>query len=499
MRLQPTRLRCYGRARVSFDEMRRACAQYRAGGGLILPDLLRLAERVHQAGHQPDRGTVLVATLEGDVHHIGASLLVALLRASGYRVVDLGRQVPVEAIVEAAIAEHAEAVALSALLISTSKQMPACVQALDRRGVQVPVLLGGAAINRAFGRRAGVLPDGRVYAPGAFYCSDVFEGIATLEALREPRQRQALLDRLHAEIEAERVAGASAPAARGAGVARPSQGAARRGDTSAARAGPDRTRAAQRAVDVPLPPYWGARRITADLEAVWQHLDRNTLFRHHWGAFRAKAQDYERIVRERFEPRLAELQAEAARDGWLEALIVSGYWPCRAQGDQLVILDPAQRECELTRLDFPRQPDGERLCLADFFRAGDPDDVVVFQAVSAGRRAAEQVQALQRAGQYVRMLEVNGLASATAEALAEYAHAQARAALGLPPTRSRRFSWGYQACPDLFEQRKVLPLLDAERSIGLRLSRSANLDPEHSTAAMVVHHPDVSYFAVRLP
>lgn len=543
-------------ATATFETMRQVCVGYQAGG-MILPDVLALAERVRRAGLEPDRGTIVVATLEGDVHHIGKSLLVALLAAAGYRVIDLGKQVPVATIVDAVVASNAQAVGLSALLVSTSKQMPRCVQALDARGVHVPVLLGGAAINRAFGRRAGVLPDGRVYEPGVFYCRDVFEGLATLEALHEPRARAALLARARAEMALESGATSgsaataaaagtataaaaatppppSAPPASAAGsptvtaagdalrppvvpASSPSAPAPSAGAPASSGGPPvpsvpaasapeqammphaaDRVdRAGVRACEPPKPPYWGARPVAASLAEVWAHLDRNTLFRHHWGGYQARGAEYGRVVHERFEPALARLEAEAVRDDWLDARIVAGYWPCRSEGDSLLILDPRDPTSVLTRLDFPRQPDGEGLCLADYF--SPVQDLVAFQAVSVGRRAGAYVEALQRAGEYVHMLEVNGLASATTEALAEYAHAHARADLGLPPTRSLRFSWGYPACPDLEEQRKVLPLLEAERYLGLTLTSSGNLDPEHSTVAMIVHHPDVKYFAVRTP
>jgi 5-methyltetrahydrofolate--homocysteine methyltransferase len=230
---------------------------------------------------------------------------------------------------------------------------------------------------------------------------------------------------------------------------------------------------------------------------VWQYLDLNTLYRHHWGGHRAKGPEYERIVQEVFAPQLDALKEDALRDGWLEALIVSGYFACQSEGDQLLVY--GADGSELTRLDFPRQPDGERLCLADYFRprSSGEMDVVVLQAVSAGPRAGAYVEELQAAGDYARMLYVNGLASGTAEALADYAHNLARRELGLASEQGLRFSWGYPACPDLEEQRKVLPLLRADTEIGLTLSLSNNLDPEHSTAAIVLHHPEAKYFAVR--
>jgi 5-methyltetrahydrofolate--homocysteine methyltransferase len=457
-------------------------------GELILPFVLQSAEVMKksvshleqylekQAGYS--KGSIVVATVFGDVHDIGKSLLITILSNNGYTVHDLGKQVPVNTIIEAAIDRKVDAIGLSALLVSTSKQMPLCIQELDRRGIHLPVLIGGAAINRSFGRRAAVLPDGRVYEPAVFYCKDVFEGLGTMDTLTDSDQRAALVQQVRAEIEAERDRVEPAPVAR----VTPRPGAGPRRD-----------------VKIPVPPFWGARRVAADLRQVWQYLDRNTLFRHHWGGHKVKGPEYERIIREVFEPELASLSEDALRDGWLSPLIVSGYFPCNASADQLVVFDPARPDREVTRLEFPRQPDGERLCLADYFRplSSGERDVVVLQAVSTGPRAGAYIEELQHSGEYSRMLYVNGLASGTAEALADYAHNLARRELGLADNQGLRFSWGYAACPDLEEQQKVLPLLNAEEAIGLTLSLSNNLDPEHSTAAIVLHHPETKYFAVR--
>jgi 5-methyltetrahydrofolate--homocysteine methyltransferase len=458
-------------------------------GELILPFVLQSAEVMKrsvshleqylekQAGYS--KGSIVVATVYGDVHDIGKSLLITILSNNGYTVHDLGKQVPVNTIVEAAIDKQADAVGLSALLVSTSKQMPLCIQELDRRGVHLPILIGGAAINRAFGRRAAVLPDGRVYEPAVFYCKDVFEGLSTMDTLIDGSHAQELIDQVRAEIAAERDRAVEpAPVAR----VTPRPGA-----------GPKRD------LPIPAPPFWGARRVEASLEQVWKYLDRNTLFRHHWGGHRAKGAEYERIIQEVFEPELASLSQSAVHDGWLQPLIVSGYFPCNASGEELIVFDPTDFSREVTRLSFPRQSDGERLCLADYFRPLESGerDVVVLQAVSAGQRAGQYVEELQQSGDYGRMLYVNGLASGTAEALADYAHHHARRELGLPENQGLRFSWGYAACPDLEEQRKVLPLLNAESEIGLTLSLSNNLDPEHSTAAIVLHHPQAKYFSVR--
>jgi len=457
-------------------------------GELILPFVLQSAEVMKKAVSHIEqyldkldgysKGTIVVATVFGDVHDIGKSLLITILSNNGYTVHDLGKQVPANTIIEAAIEKKADAIGLSALLVSTSKQMPLCIQELDARGVHVPVLVGGAAINRAFGRRSGILPDGRIYPPGVFYCKDVFEGLGTLDRLTDPSQRVEAVDEVRRDIEAERDMPVAAPMPRA--IARP-----------AARPRAD--------VDIPVARKLGAQLVEADLRDVWRLLDRNTLFRHHWGGHRAKGTEYTRIVNEVFEPELQRLSQEAVKDGWIQARIVSGAFPCNADQDEVIIWSPEDPNRELCRLTFPRQPNGEQLCLSDYFRALESGerDVMVLQAVSTGPRAGAYIEELQHGADYSRMLYVNGLASSTAEALAEYAHQWARRELALPPDRGLRFSWGYQACPDLEEQRKVLSLLRAEELIGLSLSESSHLDPEHSTAALVVHHPQAKYFSIR--
>jgi 5-methyltetrahydrofolate--homocysteine methyltransferase len=457
-------------------------------GELILPFVLQSAEVMKravahleqylekQAGYS--KGTIVVATVFGDVHDIGKSLLITILSNNGYTVHDLGKQVPANTIIDAAIAHQADAIGLSALLVSTSKQMPICIQELDARGLHIPVLVGGAAINRAFGRRSGILPDGRLYEPGVFYCKDVFEGLATMDTLQDANAR----DQLLAQVRTETVALRDTPATPVTPRVVPKASAGPRQD-----------------LRIPRPTTWGVQVIDAELPDVWRYLDKNTLFRHHWGGHRAKGDEYSRIVADVFESELARLQADARSDGWLQAHIVLGTFACNADGDSLILWSSPDSRQEVARLTFPRQPSGDQLCLADYFRSiqRPETDVIVLQAVTVGPRAGEYIEELQRSGDYSRMLYVNGLASSTAEALAEFGHRAARTNLGVPDNQGLRYSWGYQACPDLSQQRIVLDLLDAEARIGLRLSESNHLDPEHSTAAMVVHHPEAKYFAVR--
>ena len=454
-------------------------------GELILPFVLQSAEVMKRAvAHLEQflekkegytKGKVVIATVYGDVHDIGKSLVNTILSNNGYTVFDLGKQVPVNTILEKAVEVEADAIGLSALLVSTSKQMPLCVQELQARGIQVPVLIGGAAINRAFGRRAGVLADGTPYPGGVFYCKDAFEGLDVMDGLTDEARRPELLERALREATAQVVR--EAPAAVAAGSV---------------------GRSDVRPVSAPRPPFLGARRIELPLDEVFPHLDLNTLFRLHWGLRKIDEGERQRLIAEEFMPLLEELKAEAIRDGWLQGLAAYGFFPAVADGDELVVLDPSdpKAEDELTRFQFPRQPGGERLCLADYFQPiGGRPDVVALQAVTVGRRVEAHYESLEREGEYSRGLLIRGLASSTAEALAEVVHARVRADLRLDSSRGKRYSWGYPACPDLAQQGDVLRLLGTDQ-LGLTLTVGDQLDPEHSTVALVVHHPEAKYFAV---
>jgi 5-methyltetrahydrofolate--homocysteine methyltransferase len=455
-------------------------------GELILPFVLQSAEVMKRSVRHLEqylekesgysKGTIVVATVFGDVHDIGKALLITILSNNGYTVHDLGKQVPVNTILDAAKSLNADAVGLSALLVSTSRQMPICIQELAQRGPHIPVLIGGAAINRAFGHRAAVLPNGGLYDAGVFYCKDVFEGLSTLDRLQADRPTALADNRAEILRGIEREEHRTKPAPR---------------PRASSTAGP------RRDIAIPRPRVWGSQRLEVKLADVWKHLDRNTLFRLHWGGHRAKGAAFERVVQEVFEPELRRLQAEALHDGWLQPGVVWGAFACNAEDDSLLIY--GERDQVAARLSFPRQADAERLCLADYFRprSSGERDTLVLQAVTTGPAAGAYVEDLQRTGDYSRMLYVNGLASSTAEALAEYCNAHVRRELGLEDGRGLRFSWGYAACPDLSAQREVLSLLQADKLIGLRLSESDNLDPEHSTVALVVHHPEAKYFAVR--
>jgi len=457
-------------------------------GELILPFVLQSAEVMKRAVKHLEqflekkegytKGKVVLATVYGDVHDIGKSLVNTILSNNGYTVFDLGKQVPVATIIEKAIEVDADAIGLSALLVSTSRQMPICVQELSARGVNVPVLIGGAAINRAFGRRAGLLADGTAYEGGVHYCKDAFEGLDVMDQLSDPERRRLLTEQ--AQKGALAHAGRAAPQAVAAAV---------------------EGRSKIVPVTPPRPAFLGARQIEIPLEEAWPSLDLNTLFRLHWGVRKIAEGERQRLLDAEFIPLLEELKAEAVRDGWLRGLAVYGFFPAVADGHELVVLDPSdpKHEDELVRLPFPRQPGGEKLCLADYFQPiGGRPDLIAFQAVTVGTQVEPLYEQLEKDGEYSRGLYIRGLASSTAEALADVMNKRIRADLGIGDDRGRRYSWGYGACPDLAQQRAILKILGAER-LGLKLTEGDQLDPEHSTVALVIHHPQASYFNVLPP
>jgi 5-methyltetrahydrofolate--homocysteine methyltransferase len=248
---------------------------------------------------------------------------------------------------------------------------------------------------------------------------------------------------------------------------------------------------------VPTPPFWGAQVVTRiRLQDVVECLDRNALYRLQWGAKNAKGEEWERL-RAEFDIKVRDLVREAERDGWLEPKVVYGYFPCQSDGHDLIVYDPANRARELTRFVFPRQPERERLCIADYFRPVESGeyDVVALQIVTMGTKVDDLTEELQHANDYSRSYFIHGLGVSLAEALAEYTNRVVRQGLGLKDGRGKRYSWGYPACPDLAEHEKLFEVLPAEK-IGVTLTDAHQLVPEQSTAAIVVHHPEAKYFSI---
>ncbi|HXR66869.1 MAG TPA: methionine synthase [Ktedonobacteraceae bacterium] len=473
-------------------------------GELILPFVLQSAEVMKRSVAQLERylerqegytkGKVVLATVFGDVHDIGKNLVNTILSNNGYTVYDLGKQVPLNTILDKAIEVKADAIGLSALLVSTSKQMPLCVKELHKRGLSFPVIVGGAAINRSYGRRILFVDEQATdstplpYQSGVFYARDAFEGLEIVDKLTSsPEQRATFVaknsdEALHERLHPTRIAKAGTETQ--AEDTRPSD-------------------AISREVAIPTPPFWGPHVLERiGLEDVAECMELNTLYRLHWGG-KAHGEEFKRLVAEEFQPRLERMLREARQQRYLQPRVVYGYFPCQSSGNELIIYDHRAWQDkgelqEVTRLRCPRQRGRDRLSLADYFAAVESGkvDVVALQVVTMGQAASAAMQQLQDAGNYAEAYFVHGLAVNMAEGLAEYANRLVRRELGLNGEQGRRYSWGYPAIPDLDDHAKVFQLLPASSTIGVELTEAYQLVPEESTAAILVHHPQSSYFAV---
>ena len=462
-------------------------------GELILPFVLQSAEVMKKSvaylenflekKEGTTKGIVVLATVYGDVHDIGKGLVKTILSNNGYTVHDLGKQVPANTIIDAAQQYNADAIGLSALLVSTSKQMPLIVNELAGRGLKFPVLIGGAAINRRFGHRILFLEkSGEPYESGVFYCTDAFEGLDVMDKLTNQDKRETLVQSVisaaYKELEKPRPA------------KRKTTGEGGRSSVGAA-------------PDIPVPPFWGTRTIRSiPLENVFPHLHKPELFRLSWGAKNTHGAAWTELEAE-FEDRLRQMQKNVIHEKSLQPQAVYGYFPANAEGDNVVIYDPelyaqkGERQI-IERFSFPRQPDGELLCLSDYFVSVDSGkvDVCPLQIVTVGNTATEKYDLLQGQELYSDAYFFHGLAVQTAEATATFVNRHINRELSIPAERGLRYSWGYPACPDLEDHEVLFRLLPAESELGMILSPAYQLIPEQSTAAIVCHHPATKYYSV---
>jgi 5-methyltetrahydrofolate--homocysteine methyltransferase len=451
------------------------------------------------------KGRIVLATVKGDVHDIGKNLVDIILSNNGYEVVNLGIKQPITAILEAAERHRADAIGMSGLLVKSTVIMKENLQEMASRGVaeRWPVLLGGAALTRAY-----VEDDLRsMFAGDVHYARDAFEGLSLMDRVMAAKrgdgpvvdaQREAALAARRARRERQRAVVATAlPALDDDSV---------RSDVATD-------------VDVPTAPFFGTRVVKgiplADYAAL---LDERATFLGQWGlrgARGGKGPSYEELVETEGRPRLRYWLDRLTAEKVLEAAVVYGYFPAYSEGNDLVVLDE-NGHAERARFTFPRQRQERRLCLADFFRprgdGGDGLDVVALQLVTVGQPVSEFAAKLFARHEYRDYLEVHGLSVQLTEALAEYWHRRVRGELVLPGGRTVadddpadlagllrtdyrgcRYAFGYPACPDLEDRAKIVSLLDADR-IGVQLSEEFQLHPEQSTDAIVVHHPEASYF-----
>ncbi|MFJ4835463.1 methionine synthase [Streptomyces sp. NPDC088747] len=438
------------------------------------------------------KGTIVLATVRGDVHDIGKNLVDIILSNNGYNVVNLGIKQPVSAILDAAEEHRADVIGMSGLLVKSTVIMKENLQELNQRGMSAdyPVILGGAALTRAYVEQDLY----EIYQGEVRYARDAFEGLRLMDALIGVKR--GVPGAVLPELKQRRVR----PAAAAPEVEeRPEEGHVR----------------SDVAIDnpVPTPPFAGTRVIKGiQLKEYASWLDEGALFKGQWGLKQARTGDgptYEELVETEGRPRLRGLLDKLQTDNLLEAAVVYGYFPCVSKDDDLIILD--EQGNERTRFTFPRQSRGRRLCLADFFRPEESGetDVVGLQVVTMGSRIGEETAKLFESNSYRDYLELHGLSVQLAEALAEYWHARVRAELGFggqdPDAmedmfalkyRGARFSLGYGACPNLEDRAKIAQLLEPER-IGVVLSEEFQLHPEQSTDAIMIHHPEAKYFNAR--
>ena len=479
-------------------------------GKMQLPFVLRSAEVMKAAvaylepfmdrveGQQ--RGTIVLATVKGDVHDIGKNLVDIILTNNGYRVVNLGIKQPIGAIMQAAIEHKADAVGMSGLLVKSTVVMRENLEEMTREGIQVPVLLGGAALTRGYVEEdcANAYTNGHVA-----YARDAFDGLGLMDHivsgsfddyLEELRQR-----RVNRPVNRRRKLGVAAEA-----TERPA-------DLTETRLRRDELSVG---IDVPQPPFWGARLVEkVSVDTLIPFLNERMVYQFHWGYRKdgRKLDEYMRWARKELRPILQNLVARCKKEEILAPQAVYGYWKAAAEGNDVILFD-TDGEAELTRFTLPRQAREGGLCIADFFRdisRGPGDrDVIAIQVATMGQTVADVARQWFDDDHYQDYLYLHGLGVEMTEALAEYMHKQIRAELGFAADDARaieamlqqgyhgsRYSFGYPACPNLEDQAPLLDLLGAER-IGVSLSDGFQLHPEQSTSAIVVHHAQAKYFSV---
>ena len=485
---------------VLLDGMKTVGERF-ASGQMQLPFVLQSAEvmkasvgylephmeRTDEAG----KGTIVLATVRGDVHDIGKNLVNIILSNNGYDVVNIGIKQPISAIVTAAEEHDADVIGMSGLLVKSTVVMRDNLTELNSRGQagRWPVLLGGAALTRSYVEQdLAALFDGEVR-----YARDAFEGLRLMDACMAVKRGES---------------GAALPALRERRVPNRAPGA-----RLAVTAPEDMPSRSDVRTDnpVPAPPFWGNRIVKGiPLADYAAYLDERATFMGQWGlkASRDGGPTYEELVEAEGRPRLRMWLERLRTEGLIEAAVVYGYFPCASEGNDLVVLDESGAERE--RFGFPRQRRDRHLCLADFFRPRESGetDVVAFQLVTVGAKITDAAAELFAKNAYREYAELHGLSVQLTEALAEFWHRRIRAELGFgvddPDSlddffklgyRGARFSFGYAACPDLEERAKVMRLLAAER-IGVELSEGYQLTPEQATDALVAHHPEAKYFSV---
>ncbi|MFN2501092.1 MAG: methionine synthase [Pyrinomonadaceae bacterium] len=498
-------------------------------GQMQLPFVLQSAESMKAAVRflEPlmdkvegsNKGVLVLATVKGDVHDIGKNLVDIILTNNGYKVVNLGIKQPIDDILRSWEDTKADAIGMSGLLVKSTLIMRDNLELMNERGINVPVILGGAALNRRYVDH-DLVP---LYKGQLFYARDAFDGLHAMDELTgvgptstDMKARRAAVglagngggeNKVQTVTHPEDLVGEDAKL--GKAAARVSTRST--GDTT-------HTEPSDVSRDVPVPeaPFYGSRVVEIkDLTKVFEFINETALFKGQWQykQGRKSKDEYDEVLQKTVYPKFAEIKATAIREKLLEAKLVYGYFPCQSNGNDLILYQDDLRT-ERIRFTFPRQPleqrGGKNLCLADYFASADSGkmDVVAFDLVTMGRKASEHSAKLFKSDNYTDYLLFHGLSVEAAEALAELWHKRIREELGIADNdavelsklfhqgyQGSRYSFGYPACPNLDDQAKIFELLQPER-IGVELTDEFQLDPEQSTSAIIVHHPEAKYFNV---
>jgi 5-methyltetrahydrofolate--homocysteine methyltransferase len=466
--------------------------------GVMKQAVAYLEPKMEKKAGSQQKGTIVLATVKGDVHDIGKNLVDIILTNNGFKVVNLGIKQPGDTIIKSAQDHKADAIGLSGLLVKSTLEMKYVIQDLERQKLEFPVICGGAALTRKY-----VEDDlRREYSNAVFYADDAFAGLHIMEDLATANGKKQA--RLQEGRTVKEYAKASAV------------------DEETGPVFAERSAVVSDAPSIPTPPFWGVRvRKDFDLREVFHYINDTALFKNQWQLKTASQEDYVRLVEQKFRPIKLQLQEEIIASGIFEPKVVYGYFPAQADGNDVIVYESelkpnkghegSQRKCELLRFTFPRQREGRKLCISDFFapKSSGKMDVIGLSLVTIGSKASEETQRLFEGGEYTRYLYLHGLSVETAEALAEYLHRKMREELGIAGEDSAhirdlfhqkyqgsRYSFGYPACPNLEDQTKLFALLHPEENVGVKLTTGFLLEPEQSTSAIVVHHPQAKYFVV---
>lgn len=440
-------------------------------GELILPFVLRSAECMKLAVGELEKyllkekgttkGKLVLGTVYGDVHDIGKNLVKTIFENNGYTVYDLGKQVPMERFLEKIKETGADAVGLSALLVSTSKQMQYFVEHARKNNMTIPILCGGAAINTNYINR--IAKDGGTYQHGVFYCNTMFEGLKTMDGLVSD-QKEDIVGQWRDRLKKWK-------------------------DTQVR----DAQESHPRSSVVPVSPHTPDMintpvRLDAsqiDTDSVWAMIDKRSLFKMSWG-LRGKAGRLQEAEHEKI---LQQWQKRILQQDLFEPSAVYGYFKCHAEDTRLIVEDPNGTQ---VTFDFPRSARQKHLCIADYF---GNDDIVAFQAVTVGNKTADIIEQWNKDDMYTDAYYLHGLAVEFAEGMAAWINRRIKKDLNITGGGGLRYSWGYPSCPDVAQHKLVWQLLHPEKS-AMTLTDAGQIIPEQSTAAIVVHHPDAEYFVL---